>query len=85
MNVQKLFDLSGKVALITGGFRGLGLQIAEGARDPLAARQARLYGKLNLVRNRVSNKVVPPRRVCLAFPQTGDKSLTSHARARTGA
>ena len=38
MNVKKLFDLSGKVGLITGGSRGLGLQIAEGARDSLAER-----------------------------------------------
>lgn len=43
--VQKLFDLSGKTALITGGSRGLGLQIAEslgeaGARLVLTSRKA---------------------------------------------
>ena len=30
MNIKKLFDLTGKSALITGGSRGLGLQMAEG-------------------------------------------------------
>jgi hypothetical protein len=48
MNVSKLFDLSGKVALITDGSRGLGLQMAEGARDTSAARPTRLYGKPDL-------------------------------------
>lgn len=43
--LKHLFDLSGKTALITGGSRGLGLQIAEalgeqGARIVLSARKA---------------------------------------------
>src|ERR1700680_1583611 len=43
--VQQLFDLSGKTALVTGGARGLGLQIAEalgeqGARIVLSSRKA---------------------------------------------
>ena len=33
MNVRELFDLSGRVALVTGGSRGLGLQMAEALGD----------------------------------------------------
>ncbi len=45
MQVKQLFDLSGQVALVTGGSRGLGLQMAEalgemGARVVITARKA---------------------------------------------
>jgi gluconate 5-dehydrogenase len=45
MGVRKLFDLTGRTALVTGGSRGLGLQMAEalcelGARVALVARKA---------------------------------------------
>src|SRR5258706_12891095 len=44
MITKELFDLSGKVALITGGSRSLGLQMAEalgdmGAKDAISARR----------------------------------------------
>ena len=44
MGVRNLFDLSGRVALVTGGSRGLGLQAAEalgeqGARLVITARK----------------------------------------------
>ena len=45
MSVRQLFDLAGRVALVTGGSRGLGLQMAEalgemGARVAITARKA---------------------------------------------
>jgi gluconate 5-dehydrogenase len=45
MSVKQLFDLTGKVALVTGGSRGLGLQLGEalgemGARLAITARKS---------------------------------------------
>ncbi|MCL5740157.1 SDR family NAD(P)-dependent oxidoreductase [Acidovorax sp. BoFeN1] len=45
MSVKQLFDLTGQVALVTGGSRGLGLQMAEalgemGAKLAISARKA---------------------------------------------
>ncbi|MEG0317826.1 MAG: SDR family NAD(P)-dependent oxidoreductase, partial [Comamonas sp.] len=44
-SVQQLFDLKGKTALVTGGSRGLGLQMAQalgeaGARVVITSRKA---------------------------------------------
>ena len=46
MSLKQLFDLTGRTALVTGGSRGLGLQIAEalgelGARVAISARKAK--------------------------------------------
>src|SRR5260370_40660114 len=48
MGVREVFELKGKVALVTGGFRGLGVQIAPdlgdiGARIAVSARKRRAH------------------------------------------
>ena len=58
MNVKDMFDLSGKTALITGGSRGLGLQIAEalGEVGAKVAITARKQGELEEAAARLSRQ-----------------------------
>jgi NAD(P)-dependent dehydrogenase (short-subunit alcohol dehydrogenase family) len=60
MSVKELFDLSGRTALITGGSRGLGLQIAEALGDLGAkvAITARKQGELDEAAERLSKQGV---------------------------
>ena len=58
MSVKDLFDLSGKTALITGGSRGLGLQIAEalGEVGAKVAITARKQGELDEAQARLAKQ-----------------------------
>ncbi len=58
MKAQKLFDLTGKIALITGGSRGLGLQVAEGygAMGAKLALTARKADELEAARKELAGK-----------------------------
>lgn len=58
MSAKELFDLTGKVALITGGSRGLGLQIAHGYGEMGAklALTARKTDELESARKELAGK-----------------------------
>jgi NAD(P)-dependent dehydrogenase (short-subunit alcohol dehydrogenase family) len=85
MSVKKLMDLTGKVALITGGSRGLGLQIAEalgemGAMLALTARKADelAQAREHLERSRVQVLTCPCDHSRPASVQTAIEHVMQH-------
>jgi NAD(P)-dependent dehydrogenase (short-subunit alcohol dehydrogenase family) len=73
MSVKKLFDLAGKTALITGGSRGLGLQMAEalGEMGATVAITARKAGELEEAKAHLSKHGVETLTVVNDLQDTG--------------
>lgn len=73
MSIRKLFDLTGKTALITGGSRGLGLQMAEalGEMGAKVAITARKEGELEEARAHLSEMGVETLTVVNDLQDTG--------------
>jgi gluconate 5-dehydrogenase len=86
--VQQLFDLSGRIALVTGGSRGLGLQIAEalgeaGAKVMLSSRKA---GDLEEAAAHLSSKGIDARWVAADASDPDDaRRIVTETLERLGA
>ncbi len=88
MSVRDLFKLDGRVALITGGSRGLGLQMAEalGEMGCLLAISARKADELDEARARLESLGYPVQTVVndlqdfARIPSLVDEVLTRHGR-----
>ena len=85
--VQELFDLTGKVALVTGGSRGLGLQIAEslgeaGAKILITSRKS---GDLQEAAAHLQDKGIDARWIAADASEPADiERIASEAMQRLG-
>ena len=90
MITKELFDLSGKVALITGGSRGLGLQMAEALGDMGAkvAISARKQNELDTASSYLTAKGIDVLTIVNDLGDAGsrpDEQLVSNVMDRFGA
>ena len=68
-NVRQLFDLEERPRLVTGGSRGLGLQIAAGAR------RGRRHGAAHLAQGRLTSRVGGAPAGAAASTATGSRPM----------
>src|ERR1700743_1583103 len=86
-SVKKAFDLEGKTALVTGGSRGLGLQIAEalGEQGAKLVLSSRKQADLDEAGEHLKTKGIEATAVAAALGTTdGAKPLVDEALKRLG-
>ena len=66
MSVKQLFDLTGQVALVTGGSRGLGLQMAE-ALGEMGAKLAITARKADELAEALKNNIISMEEACMSL------------------
>jgi NAD(P)-dependent dehydrogenase (short-subunit alcohol dehydrogenase family) len=87
-SIKKAFDLTGKSALVTGGSRGLGLQIAEalgkqGTKPVISSGKRRILKRLKPILLALASRRIGSRRI-IAEIKTSSGSLTKRSRSSDG-
>jgi NAD(P)-dependent dehydrogenase (short-subunit alcohol dehydrogenase family) len=87
-SVKEAFDLTGKSALVTGGSRRLGLQIAEalgkeGAKPVISSRKRRIWKRLKPILLALASRRIGSRRI-IAETKTSSGSPTKRSGSSDG-